>query len=271
MNNSNKIDQQTNQQQIKTRNQNPPLPPLILRIGITGHRTEPDNLVAGERKRPVPDIPAIRATIREVLEEIHVVFQQLAGNNEDLFDLTQTKHSQPGGGTLCLISSLASGADQWVADVAIKLGFELYSVLPFGRDEYLKDFTVEADARCYLDLLLKSTTILELDGKVGIDKTGKRKPDIRSYETVGREILRRTDLLITVWDGGVAQGFGGTGQIVREALQNGIPVVWIPWTTPGKWLLGQPPLNVNEKTVDVFGGNDRLSKIIRKILLPRKT
>jgi len=245
-----------------------PMRPLLLRIGVTGHRTEPDDLLAEERKRSVPDIPAIRAAIREVLDEIRVVFKQVAGAKGELFDINPSTYSQHGGDTLSLISSLASGADQWVADEAIKLGFELYSVLPFGRDEYLKDFTAEADARCYLDLLLKSTTILELDGNVGIDKTGKRKPDNRSYETVGLEILRRTDLLITIWDGEDAQGAGGTGQIVREALQNGIPVAWIPWTSPGKWLLGQPPLNKNEKTVDFFGGNERLSEIIWKIMLP---
>ena len=245
-----------------------PKRPLLLRIGVTGHRTEPDDLLAEERKRSVPDIPAIRAAIREVLDEIRVVFKQVAGANGELFDINPSTYSQHGGDTLSLISSLASGADQWVADEAIKLGFELYSVLPFGRDEYLKDFTTESDVRSYLDLLLKSTTILELEGKVGVDKTGKRKPDSQSYEAIGSEIISQTDLLITIWDGEDAQGSGGTGQIVREALQNGIPVVWIPWSTPEKWLLGQPPLNMNEKTVDFFGGNERLSEIIRKIMLP---
>lgn len=263
MNNSSPTAQQSNQQQVETKNNTMPPAPLVLRIGVTGHRPEPDDLRAEERKRPIPDIPAIRAAIREVLDEIHVAFNQLAGANGNLFDLTPSTYGQHGEGTLHLISSLASGADQWMADEAIKMGFELHSILPFGRDEYLKDFTVEADARSYVDLLSKSSAILELDGKVGIDKTGKRKPDSRSYEAAGQEILRRSVLLITVWDGEVAQGAGGTGQIVREALQNGIPVVWIPWTKPGKWLLGQPPLNRNEKTVDVFAGNDRLFEIIR--------
>lgn len=252
---------------IESKNNKTPAP-LVLRIGVTGHRTEPDDLSANQRKRHVPDIPAIRATIREVLDEIRVVFKQMASVNGDMLVPTTTRNSQPVEGTLNLISSLASGADQWVADEAVKLGFELHAFLPFERDEYLKDFTDEADARSYLYLLSRSTTIIELEGKVGIDKTGNRKPDSRSYEAVGRGIINLTDLLIAIWDGNDAQGPGGTGQIVRGALQNGIPVVWIPWSTPEKWLLGQPPLNVNEKTVGVFGDNDRLSDIIRKILLP---
>jgi len=248
-------------------NQKPPPAQLVLRIGVTGHRTEPDDLSVKKRKRPIPNIPAIRTSIHEVLDVILISFKAVAETNGDLFDLTPTKYSQPGGGALRIISALASGADQWVAEEAIKLGFELQSVLPFNRDEYLKDFTVQADADLYLKLLGKASVVLELNGKVGFDKTGNRKPDSQSYEAVGREVINQTDLLIAVWDGEDAHGRGGTGQVVREALQKGIPVVWIPWSSPEKWLLGLPPLRVNEKVADLFGANDRLPEIIRKLLL----
>lgn len=269
MTNSNSISQQSDIQEIKFIVNKPPRTPLVLRIGVTGHRKEPDIMPTGvSRKRAIPDIPAIRASIQEVLEVIRVSLKGVADTNGELFDLTQTGNSQPGEGILRIISALASGADQWVADEALKLGFELQSVLPFERDEYLKDFTVQADAKSYLELLSKATAVLELDGKVGKDETGKRKPDSQSYEAVGRGILNQTDFLIAIWDGKDSHGRGGTGQIVREALQNGIPVVWIPWTSPEKWNIHRTSWSLIEEPDDLSGDSDRLSEMIRKSLLP---
>jgi hypothetical protein len=271
MKNSTSITQQpsTSKNQNDNVNLTPPRAPLVLRIGVTGHRTEPDVMPAGGiLKRPIPDIPAIRASIREVLEVIRASFKGVADTNRDLFDFTPGKHSQPGGGTLRIISALASGADQWVADEAINLGFDLQSVLPFSREEYLKDFTVLSEAESYKYFLSKASAVLELDGKVVIEKDEKRKPDSQSYEAVGRGILNQTDLLIAVWDGKDAQGRGGTGQVIREALQNGIPVVWIPWATPEKWQMKQSIWRILEEPADLTGDSDRLSEMIRNLLLP---
>jgi hypothetical protein len=251
------------------KNLTPPRAPLVLRIGVTGHRTEPDVMPAGKkRKHAIPDIPAIRVSIHEVLEVIRASFKGVADTKGDLFDLTSEKYRQPGGGTLRIISALASGADQWVAEEAINLGFELQSVLPFSRDEYLNDFTVPSEAESYKYLLSKASAVLELDGKIGKDEDGNRKPDSQSYEAVGRGILNQTDLLIAVWDGKDAQGRGGTGQVVREALKNGIPVVHIPWATPEKWQMKQTTLRILEEPADLTGESDRLSELIRKLLLP---
>ena len=272
MENSTSITQQptTSKNQSDSCNNKPPLAPLVLRIGVTGHRTEPDDLPEKDRKRPIPDIPAIRASIHEVLEVIRASFKGVAYTNRELFDLSSTDFRQPGGGTLRIISALASGADQWVAEEAISLGFELQSVLPFSRDEYLKDFKVPSEAESYKSLLREASknAVLELDGKIGKDEDGNRKPDSQSYEAVGRGILNQTDLLIAVWDGKDAQGKGGTGQVVREALQNGIPVVHIPWGTPEKWQMKQTIWRLLEEPADLSGESDRLSELIRKLLLP---
>jgi hypothetical protein len=262
------------QQPTTSENQNnnvyltPPRAPLVLRIGVTGHRTESDDLPEDIRKRPIPDIPAIRASVRVVLEVIRTSFKGVADTKGELFDLTSEKYRQPGGGTLRIISALASGADQWVAEEAINLGFELQSVLPFSREEYLKDFTVPSEAESYKHLLEKATAILELDGKIGMDEYGNRKPDSQSYEAVGKGILNQTDLLIAVWDGKDAFGRGGTGQVVCEALQNGIPFIHIPWATPEKWQMKQTTWRILEEPAYLTGESDRLSELIRKLLLP---
>ncbi|MCX6249606.1 MAG: hypothetical protein NTX61_02535 [Bacteroidetes bacterium] len=66
----------------------PPRAPLVLRIGVTGHRPEPDILPPNvKRKRDKPDIPAIRATIKEVLEIIQFSFKGVPDANGHLFVL----------------------------------------------------------------------------------------------------------------------------------------------------------------------------------------
>ncbi len=48
-----------------------------------------------------------------------------------------------------------------------------------------------------------------------------------SYERVGLAVLDEADALIAIWDGQGAQGLGGTGAIVRRALERAMPVLHI--------------------------------------------
>lgn len=69
----------TSKNQNDSGNNKPPRAPLVLRIGVTGHRTEPDVLPQGEkRKRPITYIPAIRTSVHEVLEVILASFKGVA-------------------------------------------------------------------------------------------------------------------------------------------------------------------------------------------------
>src|SRR5207245_181823 len=77
-----------------------------------------------------------------------------------------------------------------------------------------------------------------------------------------------TDLLIALWDGEEAKGIGGTGQIVREALQRGIPVVWVPWAAPGDWRLHLPVWRLLAQSDDEKGDARRLGDLVRELLLP---
>ena len=50
----------------------------------------------------------------------------------------------------------------------------------------------------------------------------------RAYESVGRFVVRHSDLLIAIWDGDhEGGGRGGTAEIVRYAASVGVPVCWI--------------------------------------------
>ena len=247
----------------------PPKPPLAFRVGITGHRPEPDNLSAAERKRPIPDIPVIQNTIREVLEVIRLAIKGVAETRGDLFEIEPGTFPQTGGAIIRVVSALASGSDQWAAEVAFKLGYELHAIIPFSKDEYREDFKETGDEDAFDKLLGLATAVLELDGKIESDKELKlRKPDSHSYEAVGRALLNQTDLLIAVWDGKDSQGKGGTGYVVNEALQMRIPVVFIPWKPIDKIQLQLPPWRIMEETADLQGNSDRLSELIVQMLLP---
>ena len=247
----------------------PPRVPLALRIGVTGHRPEPPPREADEpRKRPLPDIPAIRETLRLVLGVIHDAFQGVAETSGNLFDLKPSKENPSACGSLRVVSALAAGADQWVEQEARRYGFELQAILPFDRDEYRLDFAPGADRDGYDDLLRQASAVLELDGTVDRDDRGNRNPDSQSYEAVGRVVLNQTDILIAVWDGKPPHGRGGTGQIAGEALQRGIPVVWVPWNTPQDWRLQRPVWRLLEHPDDAMDDQRRLTEMVRELLLP---
>jgi hypothetical protein len=70
--------------------------------------------------------------------------------------------------------------------------------------------------------LARAATVTELP----TPQTGPRE---QGYLAAGRAMLARINLLIAVWDGEDARP-GGTGQIVKEACDAGVPVVWLSTT-----------------------------------------
>jgi len=248
-----------------------PRAPLALRIGVTGHKPEPVGRSPAELKRPYPDAAAIRATVAQVCVVIQEAFNGVAETNTDLFDCSAARSGSDANakGTLRIVSALAEGADQWVSDEAVKLGYDLQAILPFGRDEYRKDFVANPQARSEFDRLLSlASAVLELDGEVGSDAEGARKPDNHSYEAVGRSVLNQTDLLIAVWDGRQSHGPGGTSEVVTEALRRGIPVVWVPWEGPADWQLKLPRWRLLEHPDSITSENERLMQLVRDLLIP---
>jgi hypothetical protein len=102
--------------------------------------------------------------------------------------------------------------------------------------------------------------VFELDG------CRERSGD--SYLAAGRVLLNQTDLLIAIWDGKDAQGTGGTGQIVREALQRGIPTLWVNWEAPASWHLMRPAWRLIQQPIDLQGDLRLLAEQVTELLLP---
>jgi len=104
------------------------------------------------------------------------------------------------------LSSLAKGADQVFARVAISLGIPVIAVIPVRNYERFFSGTDRTEYEC----LLQQSHINDL-GWTGEDQLG--------FLSAGKFIVENVDLLFAVWDGHTSRGFGGTGDIVGYASQ----------------------------------------------------
>jgi hypothetical protein len=196
--------------------QTPPQPVLAFRVGVTGTRD----------LNALPDATraAIERQVREILSEIRQQIE-IVGRNPAAQSTYRTERSATPHPVLRVVSPLAEGSDRHVASVATELGYALDVALPFARTDYATDFA-DSDSRSAFDRLLGEEGSIEaqhyfvLDGARGVDET-------RSYEAVGRFVVRNCDLLIAVWNGCPARGRGGTAEIVQFATRFGRPIWWI--------------------------------------------
>ncbi|MEU9164619.1 hypothetical protein AB0D29_30645 [Streptomyces sp. NPDC048424] len=149
------------------------------RIGVTGHRSIPDALLGH-----------VENGLRAVL-----------GGHD---------------GPLEAFSSLAEGADQMFAAIALECGAGLTVVIPSG--DYEDGFEgAEALAR-YRWLKRRATQEVRMDFARSTDE---------AYYAAGTYIADSCDRLVAVWDGQPARGHGGTGEIVAYARALGKPVTVI--------------------------------------------
>ncbi|MGW7334167.1 hypothetical protein ACWGIU_37335 [Streptomyces sp. NPDC054840] len=149
------------------------------RIGVTGHRAIPDSVLGH-----------VESALRAVL-----------GTHE---------------GPLEAFSSLAEGADQLFAALALEHGADLTVVIPSGDyEDAFED--AEALAR-YQDLRNRATQEVRMDFARSTDE---------AYYAAGTYIADSCDRLVAVWDGQPARGHGGTAEIVAYARALGKPVTVI--------------------------------------------
>jgi hypothetical protein len=151
------------------------------RIGVTGHRSIPAAV-----------LPSVRLGIRRQLQ---------------------------GDGEMEALSSLAAGADQLFADLALDRGIPVTAVIPgMDYEAHLGD----ADTRAAYRRLLNSCRT-----QVNLPEEATHE---EAYFAAGRWIVDHVDRLVAVWDGQPARGLGGTGDVVAYARRTGVPVtvLWRP-------------------------------------------
>jgi hypothetical protein len=180
------------------------------RIGVTGHRLDVlDGNHVGE----------LTAVVRNLL----IAVKQATSNPPSL------------------VSSLAEGADQIVAEVGLDLDYKLICPLPFSRDEYANDFQDPIALARFRELVSRAAEVQELPGL----RTSDRSEQL-AYAAAGERVLEESELLIAVWNGGAARGPGGTAEIVAKAAAAGIPTVWISASPPHAIQLLEPTAAMSE-------------------------
>lgn len=186
----------------ETRDTGPPRPPFGFSVGVTGHRAE----AVG------------RHTIDEASEKVKAVIAELARAGEAIRE-RNARFFDDGPTQRRFISSLADGADQLAAEIALDHGFSLETILPFPVEVYATDFTNTDDAAEFRDLLGRASCRLELPGA--------RDNSLDAYVSAGRAVVAHADLIVALWDGEPARGRGGTAEIVEHALRRGLPVIHV--------------------------------------------
>ena len=204
----------------------PPRARIAFRVGVVGHR--PDRLPTAEKSLAV-----VRRRIADVLDEVaRAVRAFAAGPGARFYETGATPR-------LTANSPLAEGADRIFAEEALRRGYGLTCVMPFAREEFERDFAGpearEDESAAHFEAILREAdkagvlTSFELDGR--------RDRAHEAYGQAGRVVLSQSDLLVAVWDGGGANGVGGTFHTIEQAIAFGVPTLWIDSRAPHGWRL----------------------------------
>jgi hypothetical protein len=176
--------------------------PVVLNIGVTGHRS-------GALTAPL--VRSLRPVVYTIFRELRETTLRLQQAEDALCSETAAQ--------LLLHTPLASGADQIAAICARSSGYFVRALLPFEPHEYRKDFAPGEELDGFEQALEAADEIVALPGQ---------RDDLEAaYVLVGESLVQTADLMIAVWDGEQARGPGGTGHVVELALQQAVPVIHI--------------------------------------------
>ncbi len=211
-----------------------PRPAIAFQIGLTGHRD-----LSGV------DIDALRATASRFLTGVADAVADI--HRSDQISASKVYIAEPP--RLRCISGLAVGADSVLSEAALAEGWSVVAALAFPRAEFERDLKASAELDAFRKLLAQASAVCELDG----DRESGPQP----YVEVGEYLVEHSDLILAIWDGKPAQGAGGTGDVVRRALECGRPVAVISLDAPEKIALHD------------LESRD-LAQIVRSILTPAR-
>jgi hypothetical protein len=181
--------------------------------------------VAGHRNLRRTDLPALEASLQAIFTQFRAAYPDTP---------------------LVLLSSLAEGADQLAAEVALANGVFVRAPLPFPADVFAVSTSFDTeDGRKKLKDLLANPRVesfvvplpptdpghpidwlaVATDRKDEANSTRRRQ----CYANAGGYLVRHCDLLIALWDGHQAERPSGTAEHVLFQL-TGRPPAHYPWT-----------------------------------------
>ena len=116
------------------------------------------------------------------------------------------------------VSCIADGPDTWFAELVLQQGGSLEVVIP--AEEHRAGLP-EWHHPDYDNLLHKAADV---------HHTGLKASDSTAHMAGSEVLVGLVDILLAVWDGQPARGFGGTADVVAYAERCGVPVrvLWPP-------------------------------------------
>lgn len=159
--------------------------PIRLTIGITGHR----DILDKEKNKVATEFRA-------------------------LIQLLQRRYKNLG---FRVVTGVAEGADQLITKTCIDLAekgidIEPVTVLPMPIEEYRKDFS--GDALIELNDLIQKLN----SKKFSIVELGSNENRNECYANLGRYLINKSDILVSVWNGDNLNDKGGTCDVTQLAL-----------------------------------------------------
>lgn len=261
-----------------------PSPHLRISLGITGHRSEH------------PGFAPHRARIEAVLAGIF-----------DRID-AQAKATTPAFGRAHMAPTrlhclLADGTDQLASELALRRGYELIALLPFGPalNRAINSMPKSAaDARALLAgatpanaAAARHAEVLDtMSARVGtialadsdqrlcarliahLDRPGDAEAarlygaeSSRQVAIAGGMLIEQSDLLIAVWDGVTTAHPGGTGHTVAAAVELGSAVLWIDPASPEDWRFLSAPESLAQRGAGTAADPaSQLDSLVQKML-----
>jgi len=118
-----------------------------------------------------------------------------------------------------LYSALAEGSDQLIAELVKEYPkIKLVVPLPLSINDYLRDFESENAKQNFHELLQMADHIIYLPSDNDHET---------AYQNLGKFLTDECDYLIAIWDGEYSNKKGGTGEVVKMAIELTKPVYWV--------------------------------------------
>ena len=157
-------------------------------IGVTGHRDP------------------VKSDVIELKKSIVHAIAQVRNNFDDL--------------PVRLVTGMAEGADTLAAEVALDMGLLVTAVLPMPRAFYQQDFSGAALER--FNELLDNPNMDCFEIPLVEDNVGKTELNnddrVIQYEMLMDFLVRRSNVLLALWDGKILSDRGGTSDVITTYL-----------------------------------------------------
>ena len=176
--------------------------PIVLNVGITGHRAH----MLGDRGKG-----ALKGVVDQVFRELRDATLKVQRKDASFSSATPAE--------LRLHTGLASGADQIAARSARSSGYTVRALLPFSAEDYRQDFEIGDELDEFERALDAADEVVALPGD--------RAAPEDAYVLVGKTMIEAADVIVAIWDGQEGRGPGGTAHVVELARQSAVPVIHI--------------------------------------------